>query len=99
MSSRLTEERPGVALELMRRLRQKGYADLADSVGDLEILAECGCGESYCSSFYTGEPKNADESILLADERGDLLVEVAGGGIHFVEVLAWRGARRRHTKR
>jgi hypothetical protein len=99
MASLLVDERPGVAQELMRRLRARGYADLADSVRDLEIVAECGCGESFCSSFHTGESKGNDESILLPDERGDLIVEAADGAIHFVEVLAWRGARRLHRKR
>jgi hypothetical protein len=45
---------PAFAAELERALRADGKDELADQVAGLVIESLCGCGDDFCSSFYTG---------------------------------------------
>jgi hypothetical protein len=89
----LRDHLPEVAAELERALRASGEPALADQVPALAVHAVCGCGDEGCQSLHTAAPH---EGALGPDHRtvtfptSDLVVDVAGGRIAYVEMLGRR---------
>ncbi|MBO1417998.1 hypothetical protein J0670_25765 [Streptomyces sp. FH025] len=90
---------PELAHELITLLEEEGERDLAVRARDLRLVAECGCGDDSCQSFYTAarpadEPYGPDHRCVpLLPERGELILDVADGRIVYVEVLHRRPLR------
>ena len=86
----LAEAMPDLATELERDLRLEGHATLADQVTELRMTAPCGCGDSFCTSFYTGPvpegPWEGHHQNVIT-EKGGLILDVVDGKIRFIEVL------------
>jgi hypothetical protein len=89
---RVVELSPELGRLLHAALVADGRLDLADSVEELEAHAACGCGDAFCTSFYTGpRPDGAwgpDHENLVYDLAGGMLIlDVVDGTIRYVEVL------------
>ncbi len=80
---------PELAAEIERELRAFGDTGLAEQVADLRMTKSCGCGDEFCSSFYTGaHPKEDWEGDRRCESLNHrLLLDVLDGEIGFVEVL------------
>jgi hypothetical protein len=80
---------PDLGTELEALLREAGESRLAGEVASLRIVEPCGCGDDFCSSFYTApRPEGTwgpgHQTIPLAP---DLIVDVVGGHVVYIEVL------------
>ena len=84
---------PHLAAELVTSLREEGKNDLADRVGTLHLLQECGCDDDFCQSFFTApEPTGAygpgHRNVGLSPSKpGYLILDVVDDAIMYVEVL------------
>ncbi|WP_203351649.1 hypothetical protein [Streptomyces sp. Sge12] len=83
---------PALAAELVRLLEEEGERELAICAHDLRIIADCGCGDDFCQSFYTerrptGPYGPGHRNVPLFADRGYLILDVVHGRIMFVEVL------------
>ncbi|MFD8891382.1 hypothetical protein ACFVZ8_10890 [Streptomyces sp. NPDC059558] len=83
---------PALAAELVRLLEEEGERELAICAHDLRIIADCGCGDDFCQSFYTerrptGPYGPGHRNVPLFTDRGYLILDVVHGRIMFVEVL------------
>ncbi|WP_405440718.1 hypothetical protein OG373_26330 [Streptomyces avidinii] len=83
---------PALAAELVRLLEEEGERELAICANDLRIVADCGCGDDFCQSFYTerrptGPYGPGHRNVPLSADRGYLILDVVHGRIMFVEVL------------
>ncbi len=83
---------PALAAELVRLLEEEGEHELAICAHDLRIVAECGCGDDFCQSFYTerrptGPYGPGHRNVPLFADRGYLILDVVHGRIMCVEVL------------
>lgn len=84
---------PGLLRELVALLEAEGERALAVCAHDLRLFAECGCGDDFCQSFRTaphtpGVPYGpGHRNVCLLPERGDLVLDVVGERIVYVEVL------------
>ena len=88
----LTELLPALSDELAALLRDADEGDLARQIPELELVRRCGCGDSFCASFYTAEkPQGAwdgeHRNLVLRPTNGMLIVDVVDDRIAFVEVL------------
>lgn len=45
---------PELAAELVALLEEEGERELAICARDLRLVADCGCGDDFCQSFYAG---------------------------------------------
>ena len=76
---------------LQQALIADGRHDVASSVAELEAYEPCSCGDSFCSSFYTGpRPEREwgpDHENLVFDIPNGMLVLDVVEVIRFVEVL------------
>jgi hypothetical protein len=98
----VTSERPLIgellaefSSQLAAALWEADEADLAATLGDTTIWGRCGCGDDFCSSFYTGptpagtwqqegfEYRNVSPSM----PTGIVNLDVVDGVIRYVEVL------------
>ncbi|MFI8385907.1 hypothetical protein [Streptomyces sp. NPDC085540] len=83
---------PALAAELVRLLEEEGELELAICAQDLRIVAECGCDDDFCQSFYT-EPRPTGpygpghRNVPFSTDRGYLILDVVHGRIMCVEVL------------
>jgi len=88
----LVEVLPSFCAELRDLLVKASEPALADQIPNLNILDGCGCGDDFCSSFYT-KPKPCGaygpghRTIVLEPERGMIILDVLGDEIAHVEVL------------
>lgn len=90
----LGEAMPGLVAELVAALIAGDEPELAQQVRSLRVVSRCGCGDSSCSSFYTG-PKPAHawsaegthRCCPLIVERGMVTLDVVDGIIRYVEVV------------
>lgn len=62
------------------------------------MTGTCGCGDSFCSSFYTGPKPNGPwgpgaRNVVLQPRTGDVILDVVDGRIRFVEVLDRKDVR------
>lgn len=85
---------PEFSTELVAVLVSEGEAHLADQVPALKISGRCGCGDSFCGSFYTGPrplTRWSDEGVYrcvpVIVERGMVALDVVDEIIRHVEVL------------
>lgn len=83
---------PEFAAELAEALRFEDGADLADQVRELSITAECGCGDDFCASFYTGSRPDGPwgqghKNVTPETATGMVILDVVDGRIRYVEVL------------
>jgi hypothetical protein len=85
---------PDLCAEVTAGLASIGREDLAQQVPDLRIWDRCGCGESFCNSFYVGpRPLGAwsdegDHENQVPDvNRGMVVLDVVSGVIRHMEVL------------
>lgn len=85
---------PTLAAEIRLALLDDVEADLAEQIQSLEVVAPCGCGDSFCQSFYTVEKTGApwgDGHLNVAPRApwpgGYLILDVVLGVISYVEVL------------
>ena len=86
----LADALPDLASELERDLRAEGHPALANQVPELRMTAPCECGDSFCTSFYTGPVPDGSwsgEHKNIVTEKGGLILDVVDGRIRFVEVL------------
>jgi hypothetical protein len=88
----LRETDPDLIAELICLLDADGHHDLGILARDLRVIALCGCGDSFCQSFYTAPPPGGPygpghRNVVLTPERGMLVLDVVDGQIMFVEVL------------
>ncbi|RFU40900.1 hypothetical protein DZF91_14750 [Actinomadura logoneensis] len=83
---------PDLVAELATLLEDGGEHGLAVRVQDLRLVAECGCGDDFCQSFYTedhppGQPYGpGHRCIPLLPARGVLVLDVVDERIMYVEV-------------
>lgn len=74
-------------------LRSGDRADLAAQLTGLRVVQRCGCGDSFCQSFYTAPPPSGaygtghTNVALDPPWPGYLILDVVDGKIVFVEVL------------
>lgn len=59
---------------------------------DLRLVADCGCGDDFCQSFYTEARSDAPygpghRTVCLPAKGGMLNLDVVNGRIMFVEVI------------
>jgi hypothetical protein len=88
MTGSLATAWPRFAGELADALRAHGRADLAAGVDGLDVVAPCGCGDSFCQSFRTTAAPGPPETLALdAPWPGYLVVDLVDGDIAYVEVL------------
>lgn len=83
---------PDLAAELIALLDEEGEPDLAICARDLRIHAPCGCGDSFCQSFYTAPPPSGPygpghRSFPLITARGMTVLDVVGERIMYVELI------------
>ncbi|MBR7839165.1 hypothetical protein KDL01_38235 [Actinospica durhamensis] len=91
----LRETFPAFAAELVSLLTSDGHTDLAVCAHDLRIVAQCGCGDDFCQSFYTAPkpdgaygPGHRNIPLLRdGDRSGMIVLDVVNGRIMYVEVL------------
>jgi hypothetical protein len=82
-----------LAAQLVEALQAEGRNELARQVGELEVHELCGCGDSFCQSFYTApRPEGAygpGHRCLPLDApwSGMLVLDLVAGQIVYVEVL------------
>ncbi len=83
---------PQLAQELESSLREQNYYELAAQVPKLRIVERCPCDGDFCATFYT-QPKPEGSfgpglrNVVLAPEKGWLILDVVGGIIMCVEIL------------
>ncbi|MBO1767208.1 hypothetical protein [Allobranchiibius sp. GilTou38] len=51
--TRVMELWPQISREMEELLRADGHTALADQVTTLEFAQMCGCGDSFCDTFFT----------------------------------------------
>jgi hypothetical protein len=83
---------PDLAAELVTLLDEEGESDLAICAHDLRIHSSCGCGDSFCQSFYTAPPPDGaygpgHRCIPLITARGMTVLDVVGERIMYVELI------------
>lgn len=86
----LADALPDLAHELERDLRAEGHPALGDQVRELRMTAACGCGDSGCTSFYTGPVPDGPwtgEHKNVVTGKGGLILDVVDGQIRFIEIL------------
>lgn len=88
----LNELLPLFAKQLESALRADGDVDLADQVPKLRIWGQCGCGDDFCASFYTGPAPNGawadegDADSVPAAAEGVIALDIVDARIRYVEV-------------
>jgi hypothetical protein len=92
LPTQLVDLLPAFAAELEHALRADGEHQLADQVASLVIESPCGCGDDFCSSFYTGARPDGSWSPSLrtvtpAVATGMVILDVVDDVIRYVEVL------------
>lgn len=90
----LADALPDLATEIVRSLQEDGRDYLAEQVPTLPIGAPCGCGDDFCSSFYTGpKPDGAwgpgHRNVEIESDKAMIILDVVDDVIRFVEVLWW----------
>lgn len=88
----LADVLPDFSLELWSALLDAGHTDLADQVPDLVVGDPCSCGDTFCSSFYTGSPPVGSwapgfHSVWVQAASGVVVLDVVDGIIRFVEII------------
>jgi hypothetical protein len=89
----LREVHPDLVAELAALLATEGEHDLAITVHDVRMVADCECGDDFCRSIRTsdhtpGQPYGAGHRCVpLLPERGMLVLDVVDGRIVYIEVL------------
>ena len=84
---RVADAFPKFALELRRLLLVSDEPIVAEQVDRIELLSRCGCGESFCSTFYVGEGQS-ETTLTLEAKHGMVNVDLGTNGrILTVEVL------------
>lgn len=85
---------PDLSAELAAGLVADGRPELAEQIPQLRIWERCGCGDSFCMSFYVGsKPAGAwgdegeHESLMADVNRGMVVLDVVAGTIRYLEVL------------
>ena len=92
-SERLVDRWPLLGRQLRDALVAEGEDALVPQVEALHVVAECGCGDDFCQSFYTApKPDGAygpgHRNVLLDPPwSGMLILDVVDGQIAYVEVL------------
>jgi hypothetical protein len=93
---RLQAQWPVLASQLRTALVRLGESALAASVPELRVVAECGCGDDFCQSFYTEQPPDGAypypdraRNVCCPEPgwQGMLVLDVVDERIHFVEVI------------
>jgi hypothetical protein len=92
LPGQLVDLQPAFAAELEHALRADGDDDLAEQVGSLLVESLCGCGDDFCSSFYTGAQPDGAWGPLLRSVTptiaiGMVILDVVDDVIRYVEVL------------
>ncbi|MDR7276131.1 hypothetical protein [Catenuloplanes atrovinosus] len=84
---------PRLAAELAAALRAAGEHRLADRVPALRIVRECGCGDDFCRSLYSGPPPDGPYGPghrcvwLVPPWAGLLNLDVVDDVIRYVEII------------
>jgi hypothetical protein len=90
---KLVDRWPNLATQLADALQVEGHDALAAHVQELAVIEECGCGDTFCQSFYTAPkpdgPYGPGHSNVLLDPPwpGMLVLDVVDGRIMYVEVI------------
>ena len=87
---RLIDILPAIAKEIENVLFDMGEYRLARSIGELEVVDRCRCGDEACGTFYTADRqgwKNKPLKHLINDEHGHCDVGIYDGHIVCVEIL------------
>jgi hypothetical protein len=82
---------PELSQELEQLLRDKGEAELAEQVSDLELVDRCRCGDDFCATIYS-QPKpkrfGPDHRAMDLDANtGMIIVDVVARKIVCIEIL------------
>ena len=92
MLAKLIDALPELVAELKQLLNQEHEPMLADQVASLGIVDRYPCKDDFCAKFYT-EPRpqgaygSNHRNVILAPERGMIIVDVVAGKIAAVEIL------------
>lgn len=89
---RLVDLMPGFASELEQALRHSGDLSLATQIEHLAVTGVCGCGDDFCSSFYTGPRVDgpwgpSHRNVVPQTAAGMIVLDVVDDRIRYVEVL------------
>ena len=81
---RLVELSPELGRFLHAALVADGRIDLANTVDELQAFEPCGCGDKFCTSFYTGPRPDRSwgpdhESLVYVLDGGMLVLDVVEG--------------------
>jgi hypothetical protein len=92
LPARLVDLLPAFAAELDQALRAEGEDELADQIASLVIQSPCGCGDDFCSSFYTGSVPNGAwgpslRHVTPVVTTGMVVLDVVDDLVRYVEVL------------
>jgi hypothetical protein len=81
-------------------LAERGEDRLAAQVPHLRVHAVCACGLEVCGSFHTSSRpmrrwwRRGRQVAFLTEFPGEVVLDVVGGKIVYVEVTGWDDARR-----
>ncbi|KDN88024.1 hypothetical protein [Kitasatospora cheerisanensis] len=84
---------PDLVAELTELLEHQDEPELAATVAELRLVADCGCGDAFCQSFRTvphppGRPYGpGHRSLPLFAEEGMVVLDVVDGRIMYVELV------------
>lgn len=74
---------PHVLAELEAGLREEGEIPLIETLPRLRVTEPCGCGDDFCSSFYTGpRPRHS-----WAEEGSARTIGIGGGTVFAIDVV------------
>lgn len=88
------DELPAVYADLEQIVAADGKPRLTASLPALVITEPCGCGDTFCASFYTGQrpakswaAEGSHRTLAEADTELVFSVDVVNDAIRFVEIF------------
>ena len=95
MTALVRETLPEVYADLETIVEADGDFVLARQLPTLTIVEECGCGDAFCASFYTGarragawSDEGSHRTIGGGDARLVFAVDVVDSEIRYVEIIS-----------
>lgn len=89
---------PFLAHELNEALTNMGETELADSIGDVEIIGRCKCDSCSCGAFYTQEEhKWSGQQVrqVIPAIKGLYAIDVHEDEIVYIDVMGRTDVRER----
>lgn len=92
MAALLVDCLPEFSDELQSLLREGGRPDIAEQIGQMQLVDRCRRGDDFCATFYTGpRPEGSygpnHENVELPAREGMIILDLVDGSVQAVEVL------------